>query len=83
MNDLQREEKALIAQKSNIRNAAYWGRRDPTHHVEIERAVAQGIPRKLAVSWYKEIDRQKREKYRQKKRPFIAAPTKALMKSPR
>lgn len=67
MNDLQRAEKARIAKRSNIKNAVYWGWRNPTHHVEIERAVAQGIPRKLAVSWYAEIDRRKKKKYQQKK----------------
>ena len=67
-NKLQRVEKARIAKRSNIKNAVYWGWRNPTHHVEIERAVAQGIPRKFAVSWYREIDRRNRKKYRQKKK---------------
>lgn len=48
------------ARESNIKNAAYWGWRNPSHHVEIEQAVAQGVPRKLAVKHYAEIDRRNR-----------------------
>lgn len=36
-NKLQRVEKARIAKRSNIKNAVYWGWRNPTHHVEIDR----------------------------------------------
>lgn len=66
--DLQRAEAAHYAKKSNVMNAAYWGWRAPNHHVEIERAVAQGVPRRLAVRWYAEIDRRNREKYMQYKK---------------
>lgn len=66
--DLQRAEAVRCAKKSNVKNAVYWGWREPTHHIEIEQAVSQGIPRKLAVSFYAELDRQNRKKYIQKKK---------------
>lgn len=70
--DLLRAEAIRGAREYNARNADYWGWRAPNHHIEIEQAVAQGIPRALAVKHYAEIDRKRREEYvkKQKKKTF-------------
>ena len=66
--DLLRAEAIRGAREYNARNADYWGWREPNHHVEIEQAVAQGVPRKLAVKHYAEIDRRNREEYIKKQK---------------